>query len=533
MSDNEAVAHYQEADSFDFRSSVATLRHAVSVHRWVVVATVVFTTVLVLLYVRIWPPTFQAEVTIAADSDKDVQRAAFYQGWNVFRKDSLVDESLLLTSPTVLREVVRELNLGYDDVYHPFLNYATHLWGQSWVGRNYRALKRWIFGGEGGVLSPEEIERAEVLNDFRAGVSVTRVPDSSMGVVVVKGSNPRVAEIANSVVSVYLRQRGERYAREAEQAYQSLRDEADKTLRELDLVDREARKFRAENGLLLLFEKDRAQISQWVVLRAAVTDLEAQIADSENALRIVERQLATESEQIGTTRVFKDNALQDRVTKLEMALAAAKQTFQPDAPEVRELEDEIRTAMAGIAGGRDVVLRNTQKVSDSYETLRAKKLTIESTLAGARASLRIKSEEAARMRALLDQIPAKMQVNREFERRQSVLEAKYTSISEKLTIAAVSMATAKSAPAAMRVVEPAGVPSQPVWPMTRLMLLAAVTSGLLLGALGALLLDLLFARATRLRLEGAADYRVFAVVDRDGGFLDMAYPARGARTRNA
>jgi uncharacterized protein involved in exopolysaccharide biosynthesis len=137
------------------------------------------------------------------------------------------------------------------------------------------------------------------------------------------------------------------------------------------------------------------------------------------------------------------------------------------------------------------------------------------------------------MRALLDQIPAKMQVNREFERRQSVLEAKYTSISEKLTIAAVSMATARSAPAAMRVVERAGVPSQPVWPMTRLMLLAAVIFGLLLGALGALLLDLIFARATRLRLDGAADYRVFAVVDRDGGFLDTAYPARGAGTGNA
>jgi uncharacterized protein involved in exopolysaccharide biosynthesis len=313
--------------------------------------------------------------------------------------------------------------------------------------------------------------------------------------------------------------------KEAQEAYESLREEANKAWLELQAVDREIEQFRAENGMLLLFEKDRVQIGQWQAQRQSVADLEAAIADNENALKSIERQLAEESGAVGSDRVFKDAALQDRLTKLEMQLAQAKQLYQPTSPEVTDIEEQIRIAKAGIEGTeRSVIVRNSQRASDSYEGLRSRKMTIQTVLAGARASLAVKKAEVERVRVLLDQIPEKMKINQEFERKQGALDGKFRTLNDKLAVATVSLATARSAPPSLRIVERASPPEQPTWPKTKLFILGAVLTGLVVGVIAALLLELVFVRVNRHRLwERDADYRVFAIVNQDEGFLERLY----------
>ena len=524
----EAIPHIPEADSFQFRVSLGNLWHAVKARAWVVVAITVITTALVAGYIWIWPATYEAEVLIAGDSDKDVQRSTFYQGWAVFRREGLADEVALMTSAPVLEEVVRKLDLKYEDVYHPFMSYLTYLWGESWVGKTYRKVKYWIFPKKPVPFepTPEEIERAKVVQDFRSGVNVQQLKDASVGLLVVRASNYRVAEIANTVADVYLQMRRDRQIREAQEAYDSLAAETAKTERELEELDREIRAFRSENGLLLQFEKDRLQIGQWQTHRAAIAELEAQIADNESELRIIRQQFASESELIGSDRVFRDAATQDRLVKLEAQLAQTKQLFQAGSPEVRELEEQIKIALASVDRAKQpAAVRNASRVGESYELLRAKAMGIESKLSGARAALKVKVAEQERMRSLLERLPEKMKLNQEYERRQVVLESKYRTLNDKLSIATVSLATARSAPAALRVVHHATAPEQPVWPKTKLFMLAAVSSGLLLGVIAALLLELVFVRVSRHRLwERDADYRVFAIVEQDEAFLERLYP---------
>jgi uncharacterized protein involved in exopolysaccharide biosynthesis len=528
MLQTEAIPHRPEADSFQFKGALDTINQAISGHKWVVIATMLMTTLLVSAYVMIWPSTFQAEVMVAVDSDKDIQRTAFYQGWNIFRKDGLNDEATLMTSPAVLREVIQRLDLKYEDVYHPFSKYAIHLWTTSWVGRHYRQFKNWVLGKseQTGGLTPEQIEQYKVMSDFEAGVSVRQVGEANIGLVIVKGSNQRVHEIANTLIEVYLEQRRERFILEAQQAQKSLSEEAAKTQGELDQLDKEVRQFRSETGAVLLFEKDRAQIGQWLVLRAAVTDLEAQTAENEAVLHTVEAQLATEGAKLKSDRVFKEEASRDRLPKLELALAEALRSFQPDSREVREIEEQIKEAQAGLSGNQQsVVVRSANTMAATYEVLLAKKLAIESTLAGSRSALKVKKDELERMRGLLDQIPEKLQLNHEFERRQGFLENKYAGLNEKLTIASVSMATAKSAPPAMRVVEPAHTPEQAIWPQTKLLIAAALLVGAVLGVIAALLLEIMFERVTRLRLSTReGPLKLLAVVDQDEKFLLNLFP---------
>lgn len=528
MSQTEAVPHIPEADSFPFQASISAIKQALRGHIGLVLATMATTIALVLAYISIWPPTFQAEVMVAAVSDSDQQRNAFYQSWNIFRRDALTDEATLMTATPVLQEVIKRLDLKYDEVYHPFTSYVVHLWGKSWVGQTYRKIKYWFFPPKPSPFTlPEvELERFKVLKDFRDGVSVQQVGDASIGLLIVKGSTQRVAEIANTMVDVYLEQRRERYVNEARQAYESLHVETEKALQEVQTVESEMKNFYADNGMLLLFEKDRVQLTQWLELRAAIFSMEAQIADNENALRIINTQLNTESKHISSDRMFRENALKDRLTKLEIAMADAKQTYQPNSPEVRNLEAQIKAAMAGIdEHDHPIAVRNTASIQDSYEQLRTKKSNLESMLAGAKASLQIKKVEAEGMKTMLDRIPRQMQLNHEFERKQLIHESKYSSLNEKLTMAAVSMATAKSAPSAMRVVDYASTPEKPTWPNTKLLLLAAVLIGLLVGTVGALLVDLVVVRVTRYRLwSKEGDYRLFAIVDQDEKFLATLYP---------
>lgn len=526
----EAIAHQPEADSFQFEGALRTIRQAILGYAWAVLATAALTVSLVAAYVWIWPPTFQAEVMIAVDSDKDIQKTAFYQGWNIFRKDGLTDEATLMTGPAVMREVIKRLNLKYEDVYHPFTRYAIHLWTTSWLGRNYRDLKNWITGKEANPNAPtaEQLEMYKVLSDMQSGISVRQVGEASIGLLVVKGSNLRVAEIANTIVDVYLEQRRERFITEARQAVLSLTKEADRTQAELEQLDKEVKKFRADTGVVLLFEKDRGQINQLLALNSAVTDLEAVAAENEAALRVVDGQLAAEGAKLRSDRVFKEDAHKDRLPKLELALAGARQSFQPNSREVLDLEEQIREAQAGIAeNSQSVVVRSSAKISENYEVLRAKKLSIESVLAGARSALQVKRRELDRMRSVLDQLPQKMQVNHEFERRQGFLENKYAGLNAKLTVAAVSMATAESAPAAMRVVEPASVPEQAIAPQTKLLLAAALVAGLVLGTILALLLDALSKKVTRHRLAAQdGTLATWGVVEQEEQLLQKIFPRR-------
>lgn len=527
----EAIPHHPEADTFQLRVSLGNIAQAVVARKWVVLCTTLLTTALVVAYIWIWPPTYQVEVMIAADSDKDAQRNSFYNGWNVFRQEALADEAALMTSAPVLKEAVRRLDLKYADVYHPFLSYVTYLWGESWVGKTYRKVKYWIFPKQPGPYepSPEEIERYKVISDFKDGVKVEQVKDANVGLLVVKASSQRVAEIANTVVNVYLEQRRDRQVREAQQAYASLTEEVEKGQREIEALDSEVAKFRAANGLLLQFEKDKVQIGQFQVQRQAVADLQAHIAESEDTLRSIDRNLAVEGQFMDSAHVFKDAAAQDRLTKLEMQLAQTKQLFQPTSPEVRDIEEQIKIASANLDGKRSsVIVRNAARVGDSYEQLRARKIAIESQLAGDRAALGKKNEELERMRGLIAVIPEKMKVNHDFERRQAVLEGKLQILYEKLTVATVSLATARSAPPALRVIEYATAPEKPVWPKTNLFLAAAVLVGLLLGVMVALLLELAFVRVNRYRLwEQDAKNGVFAVVDQDEKFLAALYSRSG------
>lgn len=526
--ETEAIPHRPEADTFDFRASWQSIRQACLGHKWLIVSTCFSTMLMVVVYMVVWPPVYHAEVVLVADAEEDMQRDNFYQYWNVFRKDPLPDEVQLMSTGPILERVVDELGLTFEEVHHPFLSYTAYLWTESWVGKTYRRIKEWFFPPKTGpyVPTPEEVKRAWTIRDFKKGVFLEPISESHVGLLVVKGPTPRVAEIADTLVNVYLDERQKRHVAEAERAYQSLSQEAEKVRAELSELETRMQEYYTDNSLLLMFEKDKVEVSEWLKLKSSVVETQSIVASLEKSLEEVDRQLSMEEKEITSSRILQKNNIKDEMINLELEHQLALQKFQPDSPEVQSIEKEISVVKQLISEiGDTTEAQKTQVISETYVSLMLRRSNLLSELQGVRAGLEVKLKEAQRMERQVADIPEKMKITHEMNRQHQLLEKKYSVLQDKMAVAIVSKAAAKSAPPSMRVVEYASLPAKPSWPNKKLLLALAMIMGLGAGVVLALLLDLIFARVNRYRLQRAdIDYPVYAVLEQDKEYLENLYP---------
>ncbi len=520
----EAVPHLPEADSFDFRKSWMGLRHACGAHKLLILSTCLLTVGIVFAYIRIFPPVFIGQVELVGESAKDHEREAFYDTWSVFRNDELADEVHLLTSPPILEEVINRLHLTDKDVHHTFFSYVGYLWTTSWVGRTYRSFKEWMFPPVHGPFdpTPEQIDAARTLQDFKSGVAFDRVMETDLGSLIVSGPTPRVAQIANTIVQVYFEDRQKRHVAEAQAAYDSLNEELKKTQDEVGQLENRMRQYYSQNDLLLVFEKDKIDIGQAQALKVAIADLTSGIAANTEILNDIESDLAKEPKEVVATRVTAANperdGLRDKFTALQIQRKLTLMNYRPNSPEIADIDRQIAILSDQLKQTpENVVRQTTTALSSHYEELRGKAASLRAALAGQRADLASKQQVYASLEAELKTIPEKMQMVHDMDREHNALEKKLEVIRDKMMIAAVSRATARTAYSSIQVVTPASAPGEASWPKTKLLLLIAAAVGLVAGVMLVLLVDLFFGRVHRFRLASAGrDLPIYAIVQRDG-----------------
>ena len=531
----EAYPHQPEADSFNFRRAWARVRHAYVSHKRLVAGTCVFTIALTLLYVAIWPPIYVAKVEVVGESEKDQSRDGFYQNWAVFRKEQLSDEVQMFTAGPVLAEVVHRMKLTEADVYHPFFAHLGYLWNESLPGRAYHGLKKWLFPPTPGpyTLTPEQEAEARAFDDFKAGVKLDPVQETDLGNLTVAGPTPRVADMANMVVTVYMEQRRNRHMQEAQEAYDALDGELRKTRDELDELENRMREYYTQNSLLMTFEKDKIEITRLTTLEEAIADLRAAIAANEQSLAQVNVELGTESKSVQSSRLIQRSAIKDNMrNSLSQLEISRKQTlvhFRSDSPEIAEIDRQIAILQEQLDREPDEsTFERSETINTGYEALRSRKSQLETDLAGQRASLDVRMKEYETDRTLLQTIPEKMRVVHEMDREHTALEAKYGALQEKLSMAAVSRATAQSAPPTLRVIAPATPPGSAAWPKTKLLVLMGGVFGLAAGMVAALLVDLFFGRVHRYRLiDLRGEQPVYALIRRDSAFVARVFALPG------
>lgn len=514
-----------QPDAFDVLGMLREVAGAVRHYRWTVVVTCALVLGLVTLYVIYWPPVYVADAMVMIEREEDVARDEFYVNWNVFRKEDARTEIELMKSGPVLKELIETEKLGYDDVYHPPTSHLKYLWETSWPGRKYQDLKDWIFASDDKpYLTPEQIELGRTLKDLAKGVSIRPVGESNIGEVVLKGPSPRVAQMANSLVDIYMKRRTDRYVAEAQAALDTLTSELDRAEAELKAAEEQRRAFFEGNRLSFSLEKEIKQIEQLTGLEAQMAERRRQIAEAEAALAVIERQITEHPERLTIASVEQLNSVHEtarqRRLELELSLIQAREQYREDSPEVQEIqrmlartEDLLKQQPQKLEGSK------TQGLSDLRQKLLADRNALLSELQAHRAGLEQMQETADHIQVRLDQVPALQMALNRLDRDQGLLLERHRVLALRRAQAEVSLVTVQTAMPSMRVVAYAIPPSSKSWPTMKIVYPVALLVGLVLGAMAAVIRQYSSGRVRRADLHRRAGHPPI--------YGEVAVPTRG------
>lgn len=429
------------------------------------------------------------EATVMAEKDSDAARDSFYVNWNIFRKDDARTEIELMTAGPILKEVIDREHLTYDDIYHPFMSQVAYFWEESWPGRTYYKLKKKLFP-DPDEPSEEAQKLGRTIVDMKSGISITPVGESYVAKVGVKGPSRRVADIANTLVDVYLERRTERFTAEARRAYDSLTQQVDAAANELKTVSDHRLQYSVQHGVSFDFLRESLEVKQLTDLESSTANSSSKIALLAASLRDVEQQLKDEPATTKMSTFTELNSIREtaKLKKLEVdaQLIQARNHFREDSPEVQDLlRDQERLDGLIALESAEVEKGSTSGLNLIHQELVSKRDTLEAELDGERAGLAEMSTKTAELHNRLSAVPSEQSEMRDLERDYSMAQSKYQQLVAKQAEAGVSLATSVAATPSMHVVEYASRPASKSWPKTKILLPAALLVGLLLGVAAA------------------------------------------------
>lgn len=479
-------------DVFDFREPLRRLAKIVRWH-WLLVAIVIAATLgLVIAYIQLRPPIYEAQTILLVEPKEDMVRDRFYDQWNIFRKDEAESEAQLVTGGPVLAEVVQDLDLKWDDVFHPLSSQVRRWWQYSAIGIKYREIKHRFFPPEPNPWQLTEAEREQIdtLLDLKKGVTLEAVEGTHVGRLIVRGPTPRVAEIANAIAKTYIRQRVERHEDEARRAYDALTPMLEAAQTRMMSLQEEMVAFRESNDVYFDFEREQAIVKQLATVEGTLIERETSRARAMREIEVVESLIAGEDPELTSVRVEELNTIrQQMIGQLlaqDLELAARLQRFLPGAPEVTEVEELIAILQRNIDDAKEMIPSSESKALNSiYVALREKRGAMQIHLAGDEEEIARLKDLQQSLSAQLSGLSGKQRAIQEYFRVIGEARAEYEALLEKHTQAMVTMKTIAQALPSMRLMEEAKPPQDPSWPNTKVMVAAALVIGAMLGVLAA------------------------------------------------
>ncbi|MDM7460648.1 MAG: Wzz/FepE/Etk N-terminal domain-containing protein [bacterium] len=230
-----------------------------------------------------------------------------------------------------------------------------------------------------------------------------------------------------------------------------------------------------------LLESQRQQEARQVALERQIAALRAQLQREPKFYEAM-RNLAVppEVQQLNT-----------KIAELEIQRSGLLQEFQPDAPEVKIVEQQIAQAqrerenlLAQAVDKQFLTLAKQESVNPLYLDLTRALLTAESELQASRATLAILQRQQAEFERLFRRTPDLMAEYADLKRQY---EAALTIWTEKVRAyeqARAQQLIGKVSPVLM---QPPAVPDRPVFPRPVLTMGLGTVLGLMLGMLGALM----------------------------------------------
>lgn len=491
------MTYSNDHDSFDVGRSLQFVRAAMVRRKWIILFTTILTVAFVVAYMSVFPPVYVGTALVLVEPAKDPVRDQFYGPWSVFRKgEEVATEAELMKLGDVASEVVRKMNLRYDDVYHPTLQVIVDLWSRSYVGRSYRNVKHFIFPPKKELWdpTPEEKEFARTVFDFRKGIRMKAVGQSMVGEISVLGPSGRVAEMANNVVEAYMKRRHERHRQEAMSAYNALKPQVATAFERLHDAQSRLKGYSQKVEDHFEFENERADVKVMAAEKSTLYQTQSEIAKNKARLTEVERQLPTHQRyEISSVqrvanelRLKLENKLQDD----KLALFQIRQQFREDSPEVQDVLRSIRNLETQLAQSEKTKINSEQEtVSPTWQSLDQERARIRVNLAELREKETQQNKIINRYIGELQNLPEKRTIVYNLSREVTLADEEYRTLLGKQRQALISASTETQDMGSLKFVERAFPPDKPKLPKPKLFLLAAILVGCIFGVIAASIVD--------------------------------------------
>ncbi len=506
-------------DTFDVRGTLLSLLDVVKRRLWLVLLTAFLTVFVMFLYIRYFPPVYSAGVTVLLEGDTDMLRREFYDRWSIFRGGLQAEtEAELLRIGPVVKEVIEQMDLKYEDVYHPFLSHVVYLWGESYVGKTYRKIKKKIFPPEESPLrlTDAEIDLAKSVKGFQAGVGTESQGGASVAEIQVLAPTKRVTQMANTLVEVFLKQRAELHTREAMAAYEVLGIQVDRAYETLSERQEALASFSKEHSISFDFAHERRMVEELAAQKTRRMATQAELKAQEGRFTEIQEQLrvVAETEVSSRSRVksvlYKE--LESDLLQQEVLLISLRDRYQPDSVEIKEVEGHIGEFKEKLAELDMMVLESEAETANPvWELLRNEYSLARLSLAELKAGEAEQGRLIAEVEESLRDVPHLQAEASGLTRSYALADGEYTILVEKQRQAYISGATQIAETATLKVLDWAAVPDKPIRPKQKFYYLAAVLVGLLLGVGAAFAVDFVDDRIRgRSQLKNLSGFEVYA-----------------------
>jgi polysaccharide biosynthesis transport protein len=335
-------------------------------------------------------------------------------------------------------------------------------------------------------------ERRRILSDPRAELpvkdpklKVESVKDTDVIGITVDDRDPiRAQNVANSMTAIYVNQNRHLNSASARKARQFVEAQMEDVKKELSVAERQLKDFKEHARTADMAEETKQAITR-------LTDLGVQQRAAESEQKGLEASVADYRRQLANTPVRLQAAtvttihnpviaqLESSVAALEVQRAGLLKEYQPDSPEVRQVDAQLQEANARIGKEMDrVVGERTEALNPVYQKLMEEFVQAEAARVAIAAKVNGLKQAVAEGKAELSQLPSRALRLAELTRNAAVLDRTYNLMNEKYQELRVSEA-AQIANA--RIVDVATKPSKPVRPNKPMNMALGLSFGLLLG----------------------------------------------------
>jgi len=347
-------------------------------------------------------------------------------------------------------------------------------------------------------------------------VTITNPKDTEIVGIEVLSQNPKAAAaFANEILLASMNRRQENARAIAEMATEQVSSELTDTSKELESKLSELAALKRERGIPDITEQTKTDAASLAALETAVSTAKSDLATAQHRRETLARELSRTSNKVVASTVFSENpttrAIEDQIEKLQQDKAAALLEYQPNAPEVRNINDQITELKRREADMmKNVISGQTVAPNPIYQSLSDQYVNSQVAIREAQSRLSVMSAQTDQMRARIKQLP-------DYEEKVTLLMGR---IGELQTSKAYLTSQMQALRLSMRAILPNVVPITharashfPVSPNIPISLMMIFAFAALASLGAAVLRDQLDERIhTSDTLEGSAGYRVLASI---------------------